>query len=271
MLDWIAAAGMNTFVYGPKDDLKIRARGVSVYYGTKKAVDDVSIAEGDSGTKLLNFTATLSAASNLTVTVNFATADASATAGSDYQAANGSLTFNPGETTKTIAVTINGDTTNESDETFVVNLSNPVNATISDSQGVGTITNEDAPLLLIDETTGRALALDSMIPVRDPFSLLNADYFSTTDKRRRVSLFVWRLGLLPNDTAANLTVTAEDGVGGVYTLAVESIGAFTAVEGVTYIIVRLPDNVVGAPRDLSVKVQLRGPASNGAIIKIAAP
>jgi hypothetical protein len=235
------------------------------------SINDVSTVEGDSGAKLLNFTVTLSAASNLTVTVNFATADASATAGSDYQAANGTLTFNPGDTTKTIPVTINGDTTNEENETFLVNLSIPVNAAISDTQGVGTITNDDTPVLLTDEITGRALALDSMIPFRDPFSTFNQDYFSTADKRRRVSLFVWRLGLLPSDTAANLTVTAHDGVGGSYVLVVEHVTAFTPVEGVSLVVVRLPETVVGAPRDLFFKVQLRGPASNEAVIKIAAP
>lgn len=235
------------------------------------SINDVSIVEGDTGTKLLNFTVTLSAASNLTATVNFATADGSATAGSDYQAANGTLTFNPGDTTKTIAITINGDTINGEDETFLVNLSNPVNATISDNQGVGTIENDDAPVLLTDEITGRALALDSMIPFRDPFSTSNPNYFSTSDKRRRVSLFVWRLGLLPNDTAANLTVTAHDGAGGSYILVVEHVTAFTAVDGVSLVVVRLPETVVGAPRDLFFKVQLRGEASNEAIIKIAAP
>lgn len=235
------------------------------------SINDVSTVEGDSGTKLLNFTVTLSAASNLTVTVNFATADASATAGSDYQTATGTVTFNPGDTTKTIAVTINGDTINEENETFLVNLSNPVNATISDNQGVGTIVNDDAPFLLTDEITGRALALDSMIPVRDPFSTFNQDYFSTLDKRRRVSLFVWRLGLLPSDTAANLTVTAHDGVGGSYVLVVEHVTAFSPVDGVSLVVVRLPETVVGAPRDLFFKVQLRGPASNEAVIKIAAP
>lgn len=237
------------------------------------SVNDVATSEGDSGTKSLTFTVTLSAASNLTVTTHFATADASATAGSDYEAFSGDLTFNPGQTTKTVAVTINGDTTNEADETFVLNISTPVNATISDSQGVGTITNDDAPVLLIDDTTGRALALDSPILTRDPFSLIAPNSLSSNsmDQRRRVSLFVWRLGLLPNDTIANLTVTAEDGVGGVYPLTVEFMGAFTPVDGVTQIIVRLPDTVIGAPRDLTVKVQLRGPASNGAVIKIAAP
>ena len=82
------------------------------------SINDVSVNEGDSGTSTLTFTATLSAASNLTVTVNFATADFTATAGADYQAATGGLIFNPGETTKTVSVTAIGDVINEEDETF---------------------------------------------------------------------------------------------------------------------------------------------------------
>ena len=170
-----------------------------------------------------------------------------------------------------VSVTIMGDVANEADETFFVNLSNPTNATISDAQGVGTIVSDDAPVLLIDDNTGRALALETVFLTRDPFSLTNPFNLSTTDQSRRVSLFVWRLGLLPNDTAANLTVTADDGAGGVYPLTVESVGTFAPVADVTQIVVRLPNNVVGAPRDLFVKVQLRGPASNQAVIKIAGP
>jgi hypothetical protein len=218
----------------------------------------------------LNFTVTLSAASNLTVTVNFATAD-NTTGGGDFVGASGTLTFNPGETTKTVSIQVLGDVTNEEDETFFFNLSAPTNATISDGQGVGTILNDDAPVLMLDDTTGRAAALDSVTLTRDPFSLTNLNNLSNTDHRRRVSLFVRRLGLLFNDTIANVTVTAEDGVGGVYTLTVESVVPFTPVSELTQIVVRLPDNVVGAPRDLFVKVQVRGPASNPAVIKIAAP
>jgi hypothetical protein len=234
-------------------------------------VTNESVSEGDSGTKTMTFSVTLSAASNLAVTVKFATADESATAGSDYEAATGTLTFNPGETTKTVSVNITGDLTNEFDETLLLNLSEPTNAGIADGQGVGTITNDDTPVLLIDATTGRAVALDSVNLTRDAFSLLNPFNLESTDHRRRISLFVWRLGLLPGDTAANLTVTADDGAGGVYTLPVEHISQFTGVDNVTQIVVRLPDVVVGAPRDLTVKVQLRGPATNGAVIKIAAP
>ena len=78
------------------------------------------------------------------VTVNYATANGSATAGSDYVAANGTLTFDPSVTSRTISVAISGDTTFEPNETFVVNLSQPVNAVIGDAQGTGTITNDDA-------------------------------------------------------------------------------------------------------------------------------
>lgn len=235
------------------------------------SINDVSVNEGDNGTSTLTFTVTLSAASNLMVTVNFATGDNSANAGVDYQGLGGSLTFNLGDTTKAVSVNILGDGTNEADETFFLNIFDPTNATISDAQGVGTILNDDAPVLLLDDNTGRALALDSVTQTRDPFLLNNLNNLNSLDRRRRVSLFVWRLGLLSNDTVANVTVTAEDGVGGVYPLTVEFVGAFAPVDGVTQINVRLPDIVVGAPRDLFVKVQLRGPASNQAVIKIAVP
>ena len=80
------------------------------------SVDDPSVAEGDAGTASLTFTVTLSAASGKTVTVDYATADGTATtAGSDYTGTTGTLTFAPGETTKTVTVTVSGDITQEAD------------------------------------------------------------------------------------------------------------------------------------------------------------
>ena len=111
------------------------------------SINDVTVAEGDSGTTPATFTVTLSAASSFTVTVNYATADNTATSPSDYQSTSGTLTFNPGETTKPVTVLVNGDTTFEQSESFFVNLSSPTNATILDGQGVGTITNDDPPPL----------------------------------------------------------------------------------------------------------------------------
>jgi hypothetical protein len=102
-------------------------------------INDVTVSEGDAGTTNAVFTVTLTAASGQVVTVNAATADGTAKAGSDYTSVNVTLTFNPGETTKTVTVPIVGDTIGEPDENFFVNLSNPVNATLNDTQGLGTI------------------------------------------------------------------------------------------------------------------------------------
>jgi len=102
-----------------------------------------SITEGQSGTKSLVYTVNLSAVSASTITVQYATSDISAKAGSDYVAASGTLTFAPGEKTKTISVTINGDTDYESDESFALNFSNAVNASIGTASVTGTITNDD--------------------------------------------------------------------------------------------------------------------------------
>ena len=118
------------------------------------SINDVTVTEGNAGTVAATFTVSLSAASGQTVTVNFATADGTALAGSDYVANSGTLTFAPGVTTRTVTVLVNGDTVFEPDQTFTVNLSAPTNATVADGQGVGTITNDDAaPTLAINDVT----------------------------------------------------------------------------------------------------------------------
>ncbi len=117
------------------------------------SINDVTLAEGDGGTVNAVFTVSLSSASGKTVTVDFATADAMATASADYQSASGKLTFNLGETSKPVTVTVNGDTLDEPDETFTVNLSNQTNVTIADVQGIGTIVNDDTPTLQFSAAT----------------------------------------------------------------------------------------------------------------------
>src|SRR5207253_162530 len=104
------------------------------------SINDVTLPEGGSGTKSFDFTVTRSGDTSGTSSVNFATADGTATvANSDYVANSGTLSFAAGETTKTITIVVNGDTTVEPDETFTVNLSNCVGCIITDSHGVGTI------------------------------------------------------------------------------------------------------------------------------------
>ncbi len=122
--------------------------------GPGLAVNDVSVTEGNTGTVTATFTVTLSAASTQTITVNYATADGTATAGSDYTAASGTLTFAPGQTARTVTVTVNGDMLNEANETFYLNLSSPTNAGLIDSQGVCTIVDNDPmPSLSINDVT----------------------------------------------------------------------------------------------------------------------
>jgi hypothetical protein len=108
------------------------------------SVSDATVTEGNAGTVNAVFTVTLSAASAQTVTVSYATANGSASAGSDYAAASGTLTFAPGTTSQTVTVAVTGDTLPEANETFLVNLGSPTNATIAKGQGQGTILNDDA-------------------------------------------------------------------------------------------------------------------------------
>jgi hypothetical protein len=108
------------------------------------AIGDASITEGDAGTAVLTFTVTRSGNAT-SFTVDFATADGSATAGSDYVAASGTLAFTAGGAlSETVSVTINGDTLAETDETFTVGLTNLVGtAVIGDASATGTIVNDE--------------------------------------------------------------------------------------------------------------------------------
>lgn len=118
------------------------------------SINDVSVTEGNVGTVTAGFTVSLSAASTSTVTVDFITSGVTATSGTDFVASSGTVTFLAGQTSKPINITVNGDTLDEVNETFTVDLSNPTNATIADSQGVGTILDDDpAPTLSINDVS----------------------------------------------------------------------------------------------------------------------
>ncbi|MBD1927824.1 DUF4347 domain-containing protein [Trichocoleus sp. FACHB-90] len=108
------------------------------------SINDVSITEGNDGTANAIFTVSLSNPSSLPVSINYATANNTAIANSDYTTTNGTLTFNPGVITQTISVPVVGELVGEANESFFVNLSNPINATIPDNQGIGTIIDNDA-------------------------------------------------------------------------------------------------------------------------------
>ena len=104
-------------------------------------VADARAVEGEDAT--LDFVVTLSRAASGTVSVDYATADGSATAGDDYSVASGTLTFAAGETTKPVSVAVLDDAVNDGEETFTLTLSNPAGAWIEDGEASGTIENSD--------------------------------------------------------------------------------------------------------------------------------
>jgi endoglucanase len=108
------------------------------------SINDASVVEGRNSSRNITFTVTLSQATAGTVTVAYATANGTATNGSDYQAKSGTVSFAAGATSRTITVKVYGDRTKEPNETFTVILSNPTGgALIGDGSGVGTIVNDD--------------------------------------------------------------------------------------------------------------------------------
>src|SRR5262249_30289932 len=135
--------------------------------GPAVSISDVTTTEGNSGTKIMTFIVSLWTSSTQTVSVPYATADGTASAGTDYTSASGTLTFAPGETLKAVNVVVNGDALGEGDETFFVNLGNPTNAVLLDGQGAGIIQNDDTSLRIDDVTfsEGDAGTVDAVFTV----------------------------------------------------------------------------------------------------------
>jgi hypothetical protein len=108
------------------------------------SVQPVSTVEGNSGTRLATFSLRLDRPFGKTVSVKYRTANGTATAGTDYTAkALTTVSFTPGQTTKTVTVTIRGDLVKEPNETYTLQLSAPVNVTLAATQVTGTIVNDD--------------------------------------------------------------------------------------------------------------------------------
>ena len=126
------------------------------------SVSDATVQEAEGA--VLAFSVTLSHPSSRTVTVGYATSDGTAVAGSDYTAASATLTFNPGDTSQTVRVTVLTDSEDESEETLTLTLSSATNATLADATGTGTIEN------------GESTGVQEDPPAEDPVVLLTAAF-----------------------------------------------------------------------------------------------
>ena len=183
-------------------------------------IDDTSVAEGDSGTVTAVFTATLSTASGKEITVDYEAMDGTATtADSDYVAASDTITFSAGVTTQTISITVNGDTLDEFDETFTVELSNESNVTLADASGQATITNDDtAPELSITDasvTEGDSGTVSANFVVSlDAASgkTITLDYDTAADTATAGTDFITAsdtLTFTPGDTEETISITVN--------------------------------------------------------------
>lgn len=189
-------------------------------------ISDPSVVEGNSGTTSIVFQVSLASASAQAVAVDYTTVDGTASSGSDYGARFGTLTFAPGEITRTITVTVNGDVAAEGDEVFTVVLSNVANATIGDSSGTGTITNDDgSPSIAIEDATviegnGGATSASIVVTLTHPSgSAVTADWMTAGNTASSGSDF----------TASSGSVTFAPGVTS-QTVVVPLLGD-TTVEG----------------------------------------
>lgn len=120
-----------------------RGIGTIVDNDARISINDVTVTEGNAGTKPATFKVTLSHSSSKTITVHYTTANGTAVAPGDYTSTSGTVTFAPGDTSEDVVVQVRGDTIDEPNETFTVNLSQPANAAIADGTGVGTIIDDD--------------------------------------------------------------------------------------------------------------------------------
>ena len=226
------------------------------------SINDASVTEGNAGTRSVTFNVTLSNPSFQSISVTLATSDGTAAAGSDYVARSSSFTFNPSQVATTYNVIVNGDTTSEPNESFFLSLTNPTNATIARLQGIGTIVDDDAPALVVDEASQRAIAVDSVTFLPDPFAVVNLLNFSS-DQRSRIILFAVDLNLAQGEV---ITVQAEDAQHLIHQLPLEFAGQVPNFGGLWQLVVKLPDDL--GTGDFMVSFTLRGVISNKGIITI---
>jgi Calx-beta domain len=234
--------------------------------GPTISINDVSITEGNSGTKAATFTLTLSGPSVEAIAVRAITAPGTATASSDYDPINSVVIFQPGTVTRTLDVGITGDTNLESNETFFVNLSEPFGTTIADGQGVGTILDDD--ILLMLEESGpapqQATAFESLLLTRDPFrgkSIVN--WFNLpAGQNTLVMVFAQNLRLNQGESAIVNLVDANNQSFDVPAADVRAVPNVDVIQ----VVFRLPDAL--APGTCKVTIKTPVQTSNMGTIRI---
>jgi len=183
------------------------------------AVSNTGVVEGNSGTTVMNFDVVLSPPSGQQVTVDYTTNDVTANAGSDYGTRFGTLTFAPGETSKSVAITVNGDVASEVDETLHVLLTSPVNASLADDTGAGTITNDDGDptisigsAVIIEGATGATSVIVAVTLSNPSGSTITVDH-ATRPNTATASDFTATAGTLTFGPGVTMQTVSVDVIG----------------------------------------------------------
>ena len=235
------------------------------------SINDLTVAEGDSNLFGYEFTVKLSAASTQAVGVRVSTQAGTATGDVDFGAGSVTLNIPAGQTSQTVTVFIIGDTIVETNEQFFLNLSNPVNCTIGDGQGVGTIIDDDdgALVLMNQENSSRGLALDSVFHTAETFAINTGDLpFYSSDHRNRIVVFAMKLKLAAGENASAVTATAEEAGGTIRPLIVEAVGPVPGMNNwLKQVVLKLNDQITTA-QDVKVRITLHGVTSNPVTVAV---
>ncbi|HEU4934272.1 MAG TPA: PQQ-dependent sugar dehydrogenase [Pyrinomonadaceae bacterium] len=199
------------------------------------------------------------------VTINYSTSNGTATQPGDYTNSSGSLQFAAGEAVRSFVVPIINDETIEHPESINVVLSSPTGGVMEGSPFTSTITilDDDKPLIVTEESTGRAVAFDSVTHLGEPFPLTTIHNFSA-DQRTRVVVFASGIDLMPNES---LNVQIEDFLNRTYPLVVEDVRKVPNFDWLTQIVVKLPDSI-DIQGDYLISITFRGTTGNKASIRI---
>ena len=237
--------------------------------GPTISINNVNVTEGNSGTKAATFTLTLSGPSVEAIAVRAVTTPGTATASTDYNSINLVVIFQPGTVTRTFDVNVIGDTSLESNETFLVNLTEAFGTTIADGEGVGTILDDDT-LLVLEESgpvAGQATAFESLLLTRDPFKVesIAGWYNLPAGQNTLVMIFAQNLRLNQGETAADVIVNLVDGNNQSFDVPAADVRAVPNSE-FTQVLFRLPDAL--APGTCKVTIKAHGQTSNMGTIRI---
>jgi Ca2+-binding RTX toxin-like protein len=211
----IGNAGNDSLVGGGGTDSLNGGDGNDFLASTVQSITIVSAAivspEGDAVNTAVNLTVSLSFQPQQTITVDFRTVDLTATAGSDYLATSGTLVFAPGVTTQTITVTVLGDTLVEGNESFAVELSNPVGAPISQGTSIVTIVDDD---VFVSQFDIQINFLGGLTPTQQALFTLAEQRWESIIVGDVLDVFVPGLGIV-DDIVIDASGVAIDGPGGI--------------------------------------------------------